>query len=131
MENYYRVLAGVLIGLILILTLKNRDHEIAILLTVIICALVGLFAMEFLAPVIEFAGSLQKIGNISSDTMHLMLKVVGIGLLTELGSRICADAGSTSLGQSLQLGSSAVILYLSLPLLRQLLQLLQNILGAV
>jgi hypothetical protein len=55
--------------------------------------------------------------------------VVGIGIMTEIGGLICTDGGSSSLGKTVKMLGSAVILWLSLPLYAKLMELLQKILG--
>lgn len=44
---------------------------------------------------------------------------------------VCTDAGNASLGKAVQLLGTAVILWLSLPLFKALVELLQSILGEV
>jgi stage III sporulation protein AD len=82
-------------------------------------------------PIIEFIQKLKNLGNIDSDFMRIILKAVGIGMITEITVMICSDSGNASLGKSLQILSSAVILWISLPVLNQLIDLLDQILGAI
>ena len=70
-------------------------------------------------------------GNLEPELLHSVLKAVGIGLLAELTGQICADSGNASLGKSLQILATAVILWLMLPLFTQLIDLLEEILGAI
>jgi hypothetical protein len=44
---------------------------------------------------------------------------------------ICSDAGNASLGKSVQLLGSSVVLYLALPVFRALIELVQGILEGV
>ena len=48
---------------------------------------------------------------------------------TEIANLVCKDAGNESMGKSVQLLGTAVILYLSMPLFTALIDLLQKILG--
>ena len=58
-----------------------------------------------------------------------LLKVTGIGMVTEIAALVCKDAGNESMGKSMQLLGTATILWLSMPLLTALIELLQKILG--
>lgn len=131
MDAYFQALAAVLLGVVMILTLKNRNSELSIVLCVAICVMVSILAIQILSPVISFLQTLRQIGSVDNGVMTALLKIVGIGLLSELGSHICEDAGVSALGRSLQFVGTGVILWLSLPLLNSLLSLLQDILGAV
>jgi len=52
-----------------------------------------------------------------------------VGLLSELAALICADAGENAMGKSLQILSGIVIVWLSLPLMKQVIVLLEEVLG--
>lgn len=56
---------------------------------------------------------------------------MGVGVSTELIACICNDAGKASLGKSLQMLGTAVILSLSLPMIRALLTMVRQILGGL
>ena len=61
--------------------------------------------------------------------VEILMKSTGIGIITEIANLVCKDAGNESMGKSMQLLGTAVILYLSLPLFQTLIELLQKILG--
>jgi hypothetical protein len=50
-------------------------------------------------------------------------------LIGELAGLICSDAGNAALAKSIQILTTAVILWLSIPLFESLLDLVQAILG--
>ena len=60
--------------------------------------------------------------------LGILLKAVGIGLVSEIAGLVCNDAGNGSLGKTLQMLGSAVILYLSLPIFTAMLELIREIL---
>ena len=93
--------------------------------------MVAAAAGQFIQPVIEFLNTLQQVGNLDSAYLGILLKVVGIGLLSEVAALVCADAGNATLGKTLQMLAACVILWLSIPLLGSLLDLIQDILGEV
>ncbi len=121
----------VLLAVILCLALGKQGKEMGLLLTLAVCAIVGTLAIGYMRPVIEFVQQLRAIGQLDIGMLEILLKVVGIGIIGEIVSMVCSDAGNAALGKSLQLLSTAVILWLSLPLLTQLLELMQQILGGI
>ena len=60
-----------------------------------------------------------------------MLKVVGIGLLTEFSMLICKDAGNETMGKSIQIMSVILIIRISIPVFEMLITLLDDILGTI
>lgn len=131
MTAFWQGAAAVLLTVILCLALGKQGKEMGLLLTLAVCCIIGTLAIGYLRPVMEFVHQLQSIGQLDSGMLEILLKVVGIGMIGEIVSMICADAGNAALGKSLQLLSTAVILWLSLPLLTQLLELMQQILGGI
>ena len=113
------------------LIIGKQSKEFALLLTICASCIVAVVAGRFVEPVIGFINELQEIGSLNIAYISILLKVVGIGFLAEIAALICADAGNSTLGKTLQVLSSCVILWLSIPLLSSLLSLIQDILGDV
>lgn len=131
MDLFLRATAGVLVSVILFLVLNGHSKELALLLSVASCCIVITAAGQFIDPVITFLDHLQQIGQLDNGYLSILLKVVGIGFLAEITALVCADAGNATLGKVLQILSACVILWLSIPLLNSLLELIQDILGEV
>ncbi len=131
MEKYFQALAAVLLAVILILTLQKQGKETALLLSVLVCCMAGVLAVSFVRPVLEFIRRLQTIAKLDEAMLRTLLKVVGIAITSEVAGLICSDAGNAALGKILQFLASSVILWLSLPMLTGLLELVEGILGSV
>lgn len=131
MSGFLQASAGVLLTVIMVLALGKEGKQSALLLVLAVCAMVGVLALGYLSPVVDFMKRLSAIGQINGQMLGILMKVVGIGLIGELASLICADSGHASLGKVLQILSAAVILRLALPLLEQLLELLERVLGEI
>ena len=129
MSVYLQVCGAVLLAVIMVLTLKSHSKETGTILAVSVCCMVALAALQYLQPVLRFLETLELLGKLDSDMVTTLLKVTGIGMITEISNLVCKDAGNESMGKSMQLLGSAAILYLSVPLFAALLELLQKILG--
>ena len=124
-------MAVVLIGVILSLVVGKQARDMSLLLTLAVCVLVSLGALGFLEPVVELMAELRRLGGLDSEAVSILLKSAGIGVLSELAGTLCADAGEGALGKALQILSGAVILWLSLPLFRQILTLIEEVLAGI
>ena len=127
MDNFLKATAGILISLILCLTLKKHANDFATLITILVCCMVLSVAAEYLEPTLSFIVTLEELGNFDSDMLDLILKAVGIGILTELTCTICIDSGNSSMGKALQILASTVILWLAMPLFTSLISLIEEI----
>lgn len=128
MDLFIKTTAGIFFGLVLIVTLSKQSKDTATILSIGVCCMAGVVAFYYLQPVVAFLQALQDKTGIDGKYFEILLKAVGIALLGELSSLICIDAGNSSLGKILQVLSSAVILWLSIPLLEKLLELVDGVL---
>lgn len=129
MTLYLQVCGAVLLAIVIGLTLKNNEKDITSILTISVCAMVAMSALAYLEPVIDFLHVLERLGGLHDNMTRILLKVTGIGLVSELAALICKDAGNESVGKAIQFLGSGVILYLSIPMFSALIELLQKILG--
>ena len=129
MAEYLRWAAVILIGLILSLVIGRQSRDLSLMLTLAVCVMVCLGALEFLEPVTELLRELRRLGDLDSESVGILLKAAGIGIVSELAGLLCADAGEGALGKVLQILSNAAILWLSLPLLRQILTRIGEVLA--
>lgn len=129
MEQFYQVVGGVLVAVVLALALRRQGQDITMLLGICVCCMVLGVLGSYLDPVLDFLQELQQLSGIDSQLLQVILKAVGIALIAELAVMVCTDAGNAAMGKAIQILSSAVILWLSLPLMRSLLELVQKIVG--
>lgn len=128
MERFFAAAAGVLLTVILILSLRKHNGEMAVLLSLCGCCLVAMAAVGFLAPVLQFVRKLQQSTAINSEMLQILLKITGVAFTAEIAGTVCADSGNAALAKTLQMLATAVILYLSLPMMDALLELVEGIL---
>lgn len=131
MVEFWKAGAAVLIAAILALMLDGQAKDFSVMLTIAVCAIVGGVALSYLEPVLVFLQELESTGGMQRDLLGVLLKAVGVGVVSELIGVICTDAGKASLGKSFQMLGSAVILSLSLPVFRTLLAMIRQILGVL
>lgn len=128
MNIFMKAAAVIVIASVAMLVLSKQNKEIAILLSVAVCSMIVLGAGQYLRTVVDFIVRLAELGNLDPDILSILLKVVGIGVVTEIAVLICKDSGSSTMGKSLQIMASAAILWISIPLLEKFLDLLENVL---
>lgn len=131
MNAFWQVVAGVLISVVLGLALSKQGRDITLLMSIAVCCMVMLAAVTYLKPVLDFVNQLQTIGNLDNDLLKIMLKAVGIGLVAEIATLICNDSGNSALGKAVQILASVVVLWLAIPLMSSLMNLVQKIVGGV
>ena len=131
MDRFLQAAAGVMAAVVMWIILSKQGKEYALLLSVGACALILLAMFRFLEPVLDLMKQLQSLGNLQPEWLNVMLKATGIGLIVEMGTLICTDAGNAALGKTLQIMGTVAVLWLSIPLMNSLIDLLEQILGGL
>lgn len=131
MESFFQAAGAAIILVILSLLVSSRDKSYGSLLVMAGCAMMLILGLSYLSPVVTFLQDLQTLGNLQPELVKILLKVAGIGILTEITALICTDSGNSALAQSLRILSAGIILWLALPVFQALLDLIRSILEGV
>ena len=131
MERFYQILGMVLVTVVLGMALKQQGKDITLLLGICACCVALICAYAYIEPVFDFVEHLRSISNLDSELFEVIIKAVGVGMTSEIAMLVCADSGFSALAKTIQIVSIGVILWLSLPLMKSLLELVERIVGAV
>lgn len=131
MNSFFQVTGAVLISVVLGLTLSKYGKDFSVVLILLVSCMVLAVMTAYLEPIIDFIGELLRLGEIQNDLLKPVIKATGIGIVAEIASLICGDSGNAALGKCIQILAATVILWISLPLMRSLLELMQRMLGNI
>ena len=129
MDHFLLVVAAVLLAVILVLCLKQSQTGIGQLLSLLVCGMVIISAAAYIKPVIEFVNSVQRMSMVDSGMLNILFKVVGVSVTAEIAELICSDSGNSAMGKTVQFMASAVVVWLSIPLMSSLLELIEGVLS--
>lgn len=111
-----------------ILTMLTKKQEFSILSSMGTIVLILGLALTLLRPVLTFLDTLRDTAGLGSGTTGPVLKALAIGLLTSIGANLCEDAGEKTIGEALKMAGGIAAVYVLLPLMESLLQLLEKML---
>ena len=131
MDVLLKAVACALICVIFTCALNHQWREASLLLSLSACCILGIVATTYLKPILSFCRQLQETGQINSEFLKILMKVVGVGLVGELAGLICKDTGNAALCKALELLTGSVILWLALPIFQEVLTLIESILGSI
>ena len=89
-----------------------------------------LFCLDLLLPELLLAQLqvVQQLAQLEEGTLNTVLKAVGIGLVGEIAALVCGDAGNAALSKAVQIATASAVLWLSVPLMEELLVLIREVL---
>lgn len=129
MEYFIQALIVAVIGIVLGAVIKKSHKELAILLSIACCVMIGIFVIRLFDPILSFLTRLRTMANLEKGLLAPVMKAVGIGILTQITSRICADAGESAVATLVELCGSILALYVALPLLEAVLEMVESMSG--
>ena len=106
----------------LALILRKLRPEAATVLIIAAGAMTGLLLVPHIISIVSGVISLAKAGNVQEKYISQLLKVGGISLLMEFAAQTCRDAAEESLAARVELFGRVMLIALSLPIMRALLE---------
>ena len=86
------------------------------------------FIMDKLIGVIDLIKSVADKSSINSSFLALLIKITGIAFLSEFAVSVCKDSGEGAIASKIEIGSKVIIIFLSIPIISNLLEIILKIL---
>lgn len=123
-----KIAGFILISLVLIIILKQTKREFALILTI------GCAVILFITVAEDFFSIAQRIFNLSSGIdnldayVSLMLRILGISLISQFIVDLCRDSGENALASQTEIASKIIILVMTLPLFETVVNIITGLL---
>lgn len=117
------VIIGV-IGAVLTLLIKRTNPELSTVLALAVCTVILGISLKVYSSVSEVLELVDLGESFSSAYTAPVLKCVGIGITARLGSDLCKDSGQEAVASSVEICGAVCALYVSLPLIKTMLQMI-------
>lgn len=114
---------------LLCVLLKKRQPEQGMLLGLAAGVLLLLLLLPKLLPLIETFRSLADVSEVAGEYGGLLVKGLGICILTQAAADTCRDAGEQSLAFKAELAGKIALLTLAVPLFEDVAQLALALIG--
>ncbi|HIU36502.1 MAG TPA: hypothetical protein IAC53_07860 [Candidatus Fimenecus excrementigallinarum] len=105
-----------LAGLAAVVILKSFRAEYSFLLKITVLLLLGIPAAAVAAQALDAVQALGAQAGISDDMLSLLIKALGVCLITQIASNLCSDCGESALALGVELLGRGVILMMAIPL---------------
>ena len=106
---------------------KQVKSEFAIFVGLAGTVIILLLIVTKLTNVIEYFVEIVEKTGVDKSVFFAILKIVGVGYLTEFAANLCNDIGTSSMGNKIVLGGKIVILCLALPIITSLIDIVVSI----
>ena len=126
-----RIIGVAFITAITAVILKTTKPELSFAVTVTGIIVIFMFLVDGLKNTLNIFTAITSVTGVENGLLKILLKIVGVGYLTEFGAGILNDFGSHSIADKVVLCGKVTIVALSIPVIESLLQLVSGFLKLV
>ena len=128
MELFKFALVGIICAVLTVAVRQTRP-DIAVFVQLSGITVLAFFAVEYLKNIfIETDGLFAETELISDGYLSLLVKILGIAVITKIGSDICSDSSNSALATVVELVGKSIILAMCLSLIKTLAELAKGLL---
>ena len=124
MDEVIKIIGIGLLALILIIVIKQYRPEFAIYISIIAGIFIFFFAMDKLTNIINLLKDICNKAGVNNKYLGILIKMTGIAFLAEFAISICKDEGESALASKVELGSKAIVISMSIPIIQNLLEII-------
>ena len=127
MEVFKIAIIGIITAVSALIVREHRP-DVAILISISGGIVILLSIVEYLGETISFLRSIADAGKIDGGIIKVLVKIVGIGYITDFSANIAEETGSRGLGEKIVLGGKILILLASMPIVKSLFNMISTLL---
>lgn len=131
MEEIIKIIGVAFVTAIAAVLLRGTKPELSFAVTVTGIIVLLLFIVDSMQNTFSVFTSIAEMTGVENGLVKTLLKIVGVGYLTEFGAGILNDFGSAAVADKVILGGKITIFLLSVPVIEGLLQMIKGFLGLV
>ena len=109
------------------LILRERNREIALIVSISGVAILFFSAVGKLSEIVEYVQNVSSFSSSVSVYIKLMLKILGISLVTQIVCDICRDNGENALASMTAIAAKLIVVSMIIPLFETVI----NIIGGL
>ena len=123
-----KIIGLALITTISVIILKQQKPEIAVIVGVAGSVLIFFYLVDMISDVFGLFETVVSKTNIDSELFIVLIKIIGIGYITEFSANICSDSGNSAIASKIILAGKLTIFLLSVPIIISLIELIVGLL---
>ena len=127
----FKIISIALIGVVVVLLLRTAKPEFALFATIATGVVIVIILLSTLQNVILSFDEIVKKSGVDDGIFTAVLKIIGIGYLTEYSASIANDAGCGSIASKLQFGGKLTIFAMSISIVSTLIDVIKNLVNMI
>lgn len=116
MDAIFKIIGIALIGAMIAVFLKERTPQFSMMVSLSTGIVIFLLVGENIREVVSQLKTMVASAGMESDSVRLILKICGIGIVAEYFTNVIADAGETAIAKKAEFAAKIIIFIMILPL---------------
>ena len=119
--EFLSVMGVGLIGASVVVLFRQYKPEYTLLVSIIVCVVISGAVWADLSGLMEELGDLLEQTALPAENIKIVVKCLGVCFVSQVACDTCRDAGQNAIATKIETAGKISILVMSLPLFRQLL----------
>lgn len=125
--NIVQIVSLSLVATVLVIILKQYRPEFSILVSLVACIFIILFAFEKIQIIVSMLNDLIVASGINKTFFEILIKITGIAYIVELASNLCVDAGEKAIASKVEFAGKILIVTMSVPIITTLVETITEV----
>lgn len=126
--GFFKIIIGVIIGVLLALKLKNLNSSMWVYLSLALSMFVLFYILNRLGFVLDFLDDVMGDIGLESGYFEILIKIIGISYLCEFTANICRESGFVAVAGQIEIGGKLTMMVMSMPILMAIVDTITSIL---
>ena len=127
MVELLKIIGLAFVVIVAVTVVKQTKPEFAVLVGVAGSILIFFYIIDLLEQAFGIFSYILENTGLNSELFVILLKIIGIGYLTEFSANICADSGNNAVASKILLAGKLVIFVLAIPVIKSLIDIIVSI----
>lgn len=128
--NIISICVLALVTAIIAVMIRQKNGEIALMLSISCGVIILVSLLSQISEIISTVNSIIAVSDMNIEYIKILLKVIGISLLTEFAVSVCKESGQQGIASNVMLSGKIMITAVSLPLYSEILGTVMSITSA-
>lgn len=125
--QFLKIIGLVFVAVVSYNVIKNAKPEFGLFIIVVAGAAVVIMLSDGIISSIAAFNTLAEKSGLDSGVFSSIIKIIGVGYITEYSSSVCEDGGCSSLGQKIQFAGKLTIFVMALPIITGIIDIIGGI----
>ena len=126
--DIFKIIGVGIITAVTALIVKQIKPEVSIIITISGGIIMLLMLVESLTSIFAAFNSIVEKSGLASGLFTTILKIIGVGYITEFAANLCNDSGASSIADKILLAGKIIILVLALPIVTNIIDIISGLL---